>query len=78
MSRFYTADDFDVVFTREVKPGFTSYFKRKKCIATVRIGETAPAGYTEVRLNPRDKWACPETPQQRRAAKKVIKRKVRP
>ncbi len=66
-SRFYTADDFDVHFSRRVPGHFREFYSKGRLIARVKIGEPFQnEGWDEVRFNPADRCVCLETPQERR------------
>lgn len=69
MSRFYTRDDFDVLFSAKVPKGCVGFYSAGKRIGLGKIGEPFHVvNWDEVRLNQSDRWVCPETPQQRRRA----------
>lgn len=67
-SRFYTALDFDVHFSKHVPPGWSYRYLKGQLIAKSKIGEPCDdEGWDEVRFNPADRWVCEDTPQARRA-----------
>lgn len=56
-SRFYTATDFKVAFTKAVKPGMRECRSRGKVVFVVKIGEPdLHDGWDEIRFNPADRW----------------------